>query len=58
MGLVLLLFQSDKEKRILAAAMLMVVVRMAADFFASFLSCMELFFLHVVKKIPEPFSEV
>ena len=58
MGLVLLLFQSDREKRILAAAMLMVVVRMAADFFASFLSCMELFFLHVVKKIPEPFSEV
>ena len=58
MGLVLLLFQSDREKRILAAAMLMVVVRMVADFFASFLSCLELFFLHVVKKIPEPFSQV
>ncbi len=58
MGLVLLLFQSDREKRILAAAMLLVVVRMAADFFASFLSCLELFFLHVVKKIPEPFSKV
>ena len=57
MGLVLLLFRSDREKRILAAAMLMVVVRMAADFFASFLSCLELVFLHIVKKIPEPFSK-
>lgn len=57
-GLVVLLFRSDREKRILAAAMLLVVVRMAADFFASFLSCLELFFLHMVKKIPEPFSEV
>ena len=56
-GLVVVLFQSEREKRILAASML-VAVRLAADFFASFLSCMELFFLHVVKKIPEPFSEV
>ena len=29
---------------------------MVANFFASFLSCLELFFLHTVKKIPEPFS--
>lgn len=57
MGLVLLLFRSDREKRILAASMLMVVVRMAADFCGSFLSCLELFYLHTVKKIPEPFSK-
>ena len=56
MGLVVLLFRSDREKRILSAAMLMVPVRLVADFFASFLSCLELFFLHIVKKIPEPFS--
>ncbi|MDE5598592.1 MAG: ATP-binding protein [Lachnospiraceae bacterium] len=54
MGLVVLLFQSDREKRILAASMLMVVVRMVADFCDSFLSCLVLFFLHIVKKIPEP----
>ncbi|KAI4447839.1 hypothetical protein C823_002358 [Eubacterium plexicaudatum ASF492] len=34
MGLVLLLFQPDREKKILAAAMLLVVVRMVADFVA------------------------
>ncbi len=54
MGLVVLLFRSDREKRILAASMLMVAVRMAADFCASFLSCLALVFMHVVKKIPEP----
>ena len=36
MGLVMLLFQSDREKRILAASMLMVAVRMVADFCNSF----------------------
>ncbi|MCX4321153.1 MAG: hypothetical protein OSJ44_15800 [Lachnospiraceae bacterium] len=55
-GLVVALFRSDREKRILAASML-VAVRLAADFSASFLSCLELFFLHVVKKVPEPFSK-
>ncbi len=55
MGLVVALFQSDKEKRILAASMLMVPVRLVADFFVSFLSCLELLFLHIIKKIPEPF---
>ena len=52
----MLLFRSDREKRILAASML-VAVRLAADFCASFLSCLELVFLHTVKKIPEPFSK-
>ncbi|MDE7428418.1 MAG: GHKL domain-containing protein [Lachnospiraceae bacterium] len=54
MGLVVLLFQSDREKRILAAAILMVAVRTVTDFCDSFLSCLALFFLHTVKKIPEP----
>ena len=57
MGLVVLLFRSDREKRILAAAVLMVTERLAADFCASFLSCLELFFLHIVIKIPELFSK-
>lgn len=55
MGLVLLLFQSAREKRILAASMLMAAARLVTDFCASFLSCLELVFLHTVKKIPEPF---
>lgn len=57
MGLVVLLFRSDREKRILAASMLMVSVRLAADVCVSFLSCLALIFLHVVKKIPEPLFE-
>ncbi len=57
MGLVMLLFQSDKEKRILAASMLMLAARLAADFCNSFLSCLVLFFYHIVIKIPEPFLE-
>ncbi len=56
-GLVMLLFRSDREKRILAASMLVVTVRLVADFCASFLSCLVLFFLHIVKKIPEPVFE-
>lgn len=54
MALVLLLFRSDKEKRILAASMLMMTVRLAGNFCASFLSCLLLFFRHTVKKIPDP----
>lgn len=53
-GLVLLCFKADREKRIFAAVMLLMTVRMAADFSVSFLSCMLLFFQHTVKKIPEP----
>ncbi len=55
MGLVVLLFRSDREKRILAASMLMVVVRLVTDLCDSFLSCLALSFLHIVIKIPEPF---
>lgn len=57
MGLVVLLFRSDREKRILAASMLMVTERLVADFCDSILSCLALFYLHIVKKIPEPFFE-
>ncbi len=54
-GLVMLLFRSDKEKRILAASMLMMAVRTATNFSDSFLSCLVLFFRHTVKGIQEPF---
>ncbi|MCM1048197.1 MAG: ATP-binding protein [Clostridiales bacterium] len=54
MGLVLLLFQSDREKRFLAASILILTVRLISDFGASFLSCLQLFFQHTVKNIPEP----
>lgn len=57
MGLVVLLFRSDREKRILAASMLMVVVKTVTDFCASFLFCLELFFLHIVKTNLEPFYD-
>lgn len=57
MVLVVLLFRSDREKRILTASMLVAAVRLAADFCGSFLACLLLFFLHIVKKIPEPVFE-
>ena len=52
--LVLLFFGSDREKRILAASMLMLDIRLAGNFCVSFLSCLVLFFRHTVKKIPDP----
>lgn len=55
MGLVLLLFQAGREKKILAASMLMIVLTLVENFFGSLLSCLALFFRHTVKKIPEPF---
>ncbi len=53
-GLVLLLFRAEWEKKILAASMLMTAFRLAANICVSFLSCLVLFFLHTVKKIPNP----
>ncbi len=53
-GLVLLLFRSEREKRILAASILIAAVRLVSEFCASLLSCLALFFMHTVKKIPEP----
>ncbi len=55
MGLVMLLFWSDREKRILAASMLLMNARLAGVFCVSLLSGMVLFFRHIVQKIPEPF---
>ena len=53
-GLVILFFQSDREKRILAASILIVIIKLVSEFCASLLDCLVLFFLHTVKKIPEP----
>ena len=53
-GLVILFFRSDREKRILAASILIVVIKLVSEFCASLLDCLVLFFLHTVKKIPEP----
>lgn len=53
-GLVLLLFLSEWEKKLLAASMLMLVMRLVVNIFGSFLSCLILFFHHTVKKIPDP----
>ncbi len=53
-GLVILFFRSDREKRILAASILIMVIKLVSEFCASLLDCLMLFFLHTVKKIPEP----
>lgn len=55
MALVLLLFQSEWEKKILASSILIITTRLAAEFCGSFLSCLALLHLHIVKNIPEPF---
>ena len=57
MGLVLLLFQEEREKKILAASMLMITMTLVGNFCDSFLSCLSLFFWHAVKKIPELFLD-
>ena len=54
MGLVMLLFRSDREKRILAAAMLIMAMRLVGNFCASFLACLVLVFRHTVQKVPDP----
>lgn len=55
LGLVLLFFQSGREKRVLAASVLMMVVRMAGNFCESLLSCLVLFFRHMFSGNAEPF---
>jgi len=55
MALVLLLFQSGWEKKILAASVLMLTASLAAETCDSFLSCLVLLYLHIVKNIPKPF---
>ena len=53
-GLVLLLFPAEWEKKILAVSMLMAAFRLVSNICDSFLCCLALFFLHTVKKIPNP----
>ena len=55
MGLVLLFFRESLEKKILAVSMLMIVMTLVSTFFASFLSCLLLFFQHTMKRVSEPF---
>ncbi|MDE5865042.1 MAG: ATP-binding protein, partial [Lachnospiraceae bacterium] len=53
-GLALLLFKAEWEKKILAASMLMIAFRLVANICDSFLCCLALFFMHTVKKIQDP----
>ena len=55
MGLVLWLFEADKEKNFLASSMIMLVLLLAESFCGSFFSCLALFWRHTIKNIPEPF---
>lgn len=49
MGLVLLLFQGDRRKKLLAAAILVAVTKLTGNFCESFLSCAALLLLRTVK---------
>ena len=42
-GLVILFFRSDREKRILVASILIVVIKLVSEFCASLLDCLVLF---------------
>lgn len=52
---VLLLFRAGWEKKILAASILMTVMRLVINIAEPVLSCLVLFYKHTVEKIPEPF---
>lgn len=54
MGTVLLLFQSNTEKKILVTSMLIVAETLTTNFCGSLLSCLMLFWLHTVKHIAVP----
>lgn len=54
-GLVVLLFRVGWEKKILAASILMTVMRLVLNITEPCFSCLVLFYKHMVKKIPEPF---
>lgn len=53
-GLILLFFESDREKKILASSMLMACAALAENFCISLLSCLLLFFRHHVSRISQP----
>ncbi len=55
MGLVLLMFRAEVEKKILAASLLIAALTLAGNFCESFLSCITLFILHTVNNNPSPF---
>lgn len=54
-GLVLLLFRESWEKKILAASILMTVMRLVTNISEPVLSCLVLFYKHTAKRIPVPF---
>lgn len=54
-GLVVLLYEGDRGKRIRAASLLVTVTTLVENFCASLLSCFILFWQHTVKKIGVPF---
>lgn len=53
-GIVILLFQGDWEKKVLVAVVFEVAVILMGNFCGSVLSCLSLFFLHTVGNVPEP----
>ena len=55
MGLVLLLFGESRDKKILAASMLTIVMMLVSTLSTSFFSCLVLFFRHTIKNVPETF---
>ncbi len=53
-GWVILLFQGSWEKKFLVSSLLVTIITLAENFFVSFFSCLALFWMHIVDKIPEP----
>ncbi len=53
-GLVLLLFQADREKKILAASVLTAVLTLTENFCWAFLACITLIVQHTIKKSSQP----
>lgn len=54
-GLVLLLFRKDAEKKILVISVLITIKTLAENFCTSFLSCLVLFWMHTVRDVAVPF---
>lgn len=54
-GLVLLLFRGNTEKKILAVSIVITAATLVENFCISFLSCLILFWLHTLKNITVPF---
>lgn len=56
-GLMVILFQGEKEKKLLAASMIITVQTLIMDVCGSLLSCVILIFKHTIQKIPVPLIE-